>query len=315
MDNQDNNKSAWNEPFYQTRSIGKCLSIGISFLSNRFLQIMKLALPVICILALFTTIVVYVRCDASLEYSIGQTLLFKVFATVAMTVAVAFVAAFVYRCVDVNIEGLNVYSVGYKYLYNKRFFNNVIIALIVSAIFVIVAVCLYLLASLLIQWIGPNENASMVQGGFSITHIAVGAGAVLLFVAVTVPLYMAISVMMLERNGIFTDLKRGYVLGWKKWGRVFALEMLVVILILIAALFVMAPAYVLSLMQHSATLSRMQGDAVDIPAYFSVITIGSLFISSLVMSVFMLCRYLPHAYLYAMAKLEENDEETVVTKS
>ena len=83
MDNQDNNKSAWNEPFYQTRSIGKCLSIGISFLSNRFLQIMKLALPVICILALFTTIVVYVRCDASLEYSIGQTLLFKVFATVA----------------------------------------------------------------------------------------------------------------------------------------------------------------------------------------------------------------------------------------
>ena len=213
MDNQDNNKSAWNEPFYQTRSIGKCLSIGISFLSNRFLQIMKLALPVICILALFTTIVVYVRCDASLEYSIGQTLLFKVFATVAMTVAVAFVAAFVYRCVDVNIEGLNVYSVGYKYLYNKRFFNNVIIALIVSAIFVIVAVCLYLLASLLIQWIGPNENASMVQGGFSITHIAVGAGAVLLFVAVTVPLYMAISVMMLERNGIFTDLKRGYVLS------------------------------------------------------------------------------------------------------
>ena len=296
MDNQDNNKSAWNEPFYQTRSIGKCLSIGISFLSNRFLQIMKLALPVICILALFTTIVVYVRCDASLEYSIGQTLLFKVF-------------------VDVNIEGLNVYSVGYKYLYNKRFFNNVIIALIVSAIFVIVAVCLYLLASLLIQWIGPNENASMVQGGFSITHIAVGAGAVLLFVAVTVPLYMAISVMMLERNGIFTDLKRGYVLGWKKWGRVFALEMLVVILILIAALFVMAPAYVLSLMQHSATLSRMQGDAVDIPAYFSVITIGSLFISSLVMSVFMLCRYLPHAYLYATAKLEENDEETVVAKS
>jgi hypothetical protein len=180
---------------------------------------------------------------------------------------------------------------------------------------VIVAVCLYLLASLLIQCIGPNENASMVQGGFSITHIAVGAGAVLLFVAVTVPLYMAISVMMLERNGIFTDLKRGYVLGWKKWGRVFALEMLVVILILIAALFVMAPAYVLSLMQHSATLSRMQGDAVDIPAYFSVITIGSLFISSLVMSVFMLCRYLPHAYLYATAKLEESDEETVVTKS
>ena len=42
--------------------------------------------------------------------------------------------------------------------------------------------------------------------------------------------------MMLERNGIFTDLKRGYVLGWKKWGRVFALETLVVILILIAAL-------------------------------------------------------------------------------
>ena len=72
MDNSDNNKSAWNEPFFKERTIGKCVSDGISLISNRFWKIIKLALPVIAFAALCITVVTFVFCNAELEISVSE---------------------------------------------------------------------------------------------------------------------------------------------------------------------------------------------------------------------------------------------------
>ena len=76
MDNPENNKSAWNEPFFKERTIGKCVSDGISLISNRFWKIIKLALPVIAFAAICITAVTFVFCNAdktlALQYLFQQ---------------------------------------------------------------------------------------------------------------------------------------------------------------------------------------------------------------------------------------------------
>ena len=70
MDNNDNNKSVWNEPFYKERNIGKCLSAGVSLISNRFIKIIKLASPVIAVTAVVFTLVTLAFCNAGFEYQL-----------------------------------------------------------------------------------------------------------------------------------------------------------------------------------------------------------------------------------------------------
>ena len=67
MDNKDNNKSAWNEPFYKERNIGKCLSVGVSLISNRFIKIVKLAAPAIAVSAIIFTVVTLAFCNAGFD--------------------------------------------------------------------------------------------------------------------------------------------------------------------------------------------------------------------------------------------------------
>ena len=74
----------------------------------------------------------------------------------------------------------------------------------------------------------------------------------------------------------------------------------------------MAPAYVISLLLHSATLSQVQGDVVNIPAYLTPLTIVILFVAAIILAVITIARTIPHAYLYASVKSDETEETTAV---
>lgn len=307
MDNKDNNKSAWNEPFYKERNIGKCLSVGVSLISNRFIKVVKLAAPAIAVSAIIFTVVTLAFCNAGFEYEVADSVIFKVFATLMGLAAVSLLAAFAFRCVDVNIEGLNIYSVGLKYTYNKEFWRKTLVAFIIGAVALAVMTAILLMANLILNFFDDQQAVEQTRNGISIAAIIVFGIALVIAVLLITPLYMAMTTMMIRNNNLYKDFKDGYMLGWKKWGRIFALDVFINLIVAVMAVFLLSPAYVTSLMMHSATLSRMQGDAVNIPSYFTAITVCVLALSSVIFSIIVITRFLPHAYFYANVMAEDND--------
>ncbi len=299
MENENTNNTVWNEPFFMFRKVSKCYANSISFLSDKFLKIIKLALPVILLSSLGMTAIFYVICDAGLEMALASTLGF-----ISLSVLVAFLSlsldiAFLYRCIDINIEGLNIYSVGYKYVYNKVFIQKFLKVSIVNAIAFLILGMLLLGFYYADSLIMPDAESPDAIEQILIKTWLLRLGFCIILVTLLLPLYVSLNKFMFEKNGGLSNLWYGYKLGWKKWGKIFALDLLVTITISILIAFTMAPAYVISLMQHSATLSRLQGDAVEIPTYFPYITAIILFISSAFMTILTMFKFLPQAYIYA----------------
>ena len=302
-------RSAWNEPFFKERNIGECVSDGISLLSNRFWKIMKLALPVIALAALCFTAVTFVFCNAELEMSVSESPFLYVFLIFVLLIPLALLTAFAYRCVDVYKERLNILSIGYKYIYNKEFGKKALVAFIIFGVAAAVMLCVSLIATPLINLFSADEPFPQQHYGISPVSLIVFTLFAILLIIFYVPLIMAMNVMMINNHGIWSDFKKGYTLGWKKWGRLFALDVMINVIIIVMAVFLLAPAYVISIMQHSATLSRLQGDAVDIPAYFSAVTLLILFLSSLLCTVIFITKVLPHALFYANVVCEDKQDD------
>ena len=308
--NNDNNNSAWNQQFFLYRGVGKCLSIGISFLTNRFWKIMRLALPVVAAAALVITPILYALCDAGIENDIEGNVIFKIGAAFLIILAAAAIQAFTFRCINVNIEGLNIYSIGYKYIYNKIFWNNFLKTTVTNAVFAIIALGMGEATQLAIGLLGDEQQGQVAQ--WNPTSIPIWIAIAIIIYLITAPIYMTISVLCLENKGFGKDFIRGYKLGWKKIARVAELEFLILILVSILSIFIMAPAYVISLLLHSATLSQVQGDVVNIPAYLTPLTIVILFVAAIILAVITIARTIPHAYLYASVKSDETEETTAV---
>jgi hypothetical protein len=309
MDNSDNNKSAWNEPFFKERTIGKCVSDGISLISNRFWKIIKLALPVIALAALCITAVTFVFCNAELEISVSENAVLYGLMICVLLIPIILLTAFAYRCVDVYKERLNIFSIGYKYIYNKEFGKKTLVAFIIFGIAAAGLVCISLIESSLINLFSADDAFPQQHYGISPVSLIVFTFFAILFVIFYVPLIMALNVMMINNSQIWSDFKKGYALGWKKWGRLFALDVMINVIIIVMAVFLLAPAYVISIMQHSATLSRLQGDAVDIPGYFSIITLLILFFSSVLCTIIFITKVLPHALFYANVVCEDKQDD------
>ena len=120
MNDTENSKSVWKEPFYKERTIGKCVSTGISIVSNRFPKIFRLSLPAALLSSIISTAVIFSLCDADIQTKINNSFVYKIVECILVTIAFALMAAFAYRCVDVHKDNINILSVRYRYIYNSR---------------------------------------------------------------------------------------------------------------------------------------------------------------------------------------------------
>ena len=315
MENPEINQSEWNEPFFKERTNGKCVSVGISFMANRFLKIIQLAWPVLLVCSILLTSLSYVVSNARIQIGNGFNLGVVCLSIVVLIILFALLAAFSSRCVDVSIEQLDLYSISQKYIYNRIFKDYLLRALIVFAFFTFVSVIILLIPNCIQLLIGLFDSDSKINTESGITVQIVKLLFLIITLVVIMPLPMVLNVSFFEHRTILFDFKNGYIAGWRKWGRLFALFLLVGTLMALLSLVIMAPAYVISLIQHAESLSRMQGDAVNVPAFLPFVTFLILFSSSFIISVIIIAVYLPFAYLYAAIKAADNDLSTLTGKS
>ncbi|MDO4994670.1 MAG: hypothetical protein Q4E32_06665 [Bacteroidales bacterium] len=298
MDKENVEKSK----LYQYRGVQKCLSEGISFLTNHFLRFVRLTLPVSLPFALVVAALIYLACDVTVVTD--GTVLTAVAGGLSglCVVLTVFYVALIYRLLQLNDEGYDMNRLTFRRLYTQAlwplFFKALGVTLLIT---LIEAVFCY--AFQYIWQLTPDDElisfASIVVGLVVLSLVAL---------AVLTPLTLCTPGALLGKEGFFRDISTAYRWGWRRWGKVFSLNLLVGLIVWIVSTLLFSPAIVVGLMQRNATMSMMQGDAVDLPGGFGFWVAVILFVSAFIYTLLLWLQHVPVAYQYASAKVSDEEE-------
>lgn len=318
MENPSENSQA--ESFYQYRSVTKCLSAGISFLTDNFFHLVKLTLPATLIFAAVLSGIVYIMSDSRvidllMNVGLGDivasqttndfiiTLLLKYgiiyfLCSLIYVVVYYFFYGIIYREIVIRSHDLPLHKFAplptYKIAakYGLKFFcYSLAVGLLV------VLSCLIVICPLLI----PTE-------GDIFGYIKVGISAILLmlFIFFALPLSLAVPAMYLEKGKAVKCAFLGYKRGLKKWSKVFCLSVLISVLCISVMFILSLPSIVMINSYYAATWSEMNGDPVSFPAGFHFWYFVVLFITNFLYSFTLWIQTVPFAYLYASVKSDES---------
>ncbi len=290
------------QSFYSYRSVAKCLSAGISFLTDHFWHLVKLSLPVAIPLCLVLAASIYVSSDVSLLANPVNLLMTEGVLTFLLVLLTAAFVGFVFNMVRMKSEELDLRTVRLKDAYKKPFFKLTVNAFVVSVIFMVVAFGF--------GWLMMKSMMREAHDMSEVVENVVGAIIVLLImIAVFVPTGFCLPNVELGEGSLMKKFWKGYKLGWKKWAKLFALTLVVGIIVGVVSILLMSPAIVISLMQRNASLSLLEGDAVHLPSLFPLWEVVVLLISTFLMTILSWIQYLPLAYLYASVKDDMGEDK------
>lgn len=296
MDNIEEKKEFW-----VYRSVSRCFSDGVSFLTDDFLKLLVLSLPITIPLAICSAFVLYLAGNM-------QTLMAsQAFAILISVVAVLFFVfytamdSFIYSSVKYRSEGSEISSLKFRTTYKKvlGLFPKMILFNFVSLILAAIPVGLMCLPSFIVT--------DSVESG--IAFYASLAVAFIIAVILTVPYNMVLPTVMLGKKGFFKSLFKGYALGMKKWGKIFALSLVVTIIVDVVSLLLLSPAIIFSMIQYSASVSMLNGDAVNLPDNFILWVSVILFLSSFMSLILMWVQRIPFVYQYVSFVVDEKTEK------
>lgn len=290
------------QSFYSYRSVAKCLSAGISFLTDHFWHLVKLSLPVAIPLCLVLAASIYVSSDVSLLANPVNLLMTEGVLTFLLVLLTAAFVGFVFNLIRMKSEELDLRTVRLKDAYKKPFFKLTVNAFVVSVIFMVVAFGF--------GWLMMKSMMREAHDMSEVVENVVGAIIVLLImIAVFVPTGFCLPNVELGEGSLMKKFWKGYKLGWKKWAKLFALTLVVGIIVGVVSILLMSPAIVISLMQRNASLSLLEGDAVHLPSLFPLWEVVVLLISTFLMTILSWIQYLPLAYLYASVKDDMGEDK------
>jgi len=290
------------QSFYSYRSVAKCLSAGISFLTDHFWHLVKLSLPVAIPLCLVLAASIYVSSDVSLLANPVNLLMTEGVLTFLLVLLTAAFVGFVFNLIRMKSEELDLRTVRLKDAYKKPFFKLTVNAFVVSMIFMVVAFGF--------GWLMMKSMMREAHDMSEVVENVVGAIIVLLImIAVFVPTGFCLPNVELGEGSLMKKFWKGYKLGWKKWAKLFALTLVVGIIVGVVSILLMSPAIVISLMQRNASLSLLEGDAVHLPSLFPLWEVVVLLISTFLMTILSWIQYLPLAYLYASVKDDMGEDK------
>lgn len=298
MDKENVEKSV----LYKYRGVQKCLSEGISFLTHHFLRFVRLTLPVSIPFALIVAALIYLACDVTVVTD-GMVLTAVVGGLSGLCVMLTVLyVALIYRLLQLQDEGYDMNRLTFRRLYTRELWLLAFKALGVTLLVALIEAS-FCYAFQYILLLPPDDvlvtMASKVIGLVVLSLVAL---------AVFTPLTLCTPGAMLGQESFFRNVCTAYRWGWRRWGKVFSLNLLVALIVWIVSTLLFAPAIVVGLMQRNATMSMMQGDAVDLPSSFGFWVAVVLFVSAFIYTLLLWLQHVPMAYQYASAKVSDEEE-------
>lgn len=308
---ENSNENQLQEQFYKYRGVTKCLSAGISFLTDNFKHIVRLSLPVAVLLSVLCASVFYVLSDSRLQQVLlsgsqfsGRQMASMLLLIPVMILIYAVVFLFnglIYREVKIYSHGIPLkrfpmiptYKIAAKY--------GLKIFCLAVVVFAIGFVCGF--ASVTPMLINTEGQV------FLYLRIAI---TIILFVSIIVlaiPFNLSIPAMFLNKGKALKLAWRGYRQGLKIWGKVFCLSLLISLLGAFIMFVLVMPAIVMVSCYQSATLSQLYGDAATLPAGFHLLYFIVLVLSVYLMTFTTWVQIASFCYLYAAVKCDEKEEK------
>lgn len=309
MENSSSNLQT--EPFYKYRGVTKCMSAGISFITDNFLNLVKLSMPYTTAFAIVFAAILYILSDSSLTQvlagnadasnmsivTLGITLLILLFIGF---VIFSLLEGLIFRLLHVYSQDLPVNKDGYKLTlkYSLKYTQKFIVYYIVTG-FIGSLLGLLPVLPLFI----PTEGNLYL--GFKL------AGCVILFIIVIIlalPFAISLPSMYFEKGNAFKNVVYGYKKGFKIIGKIFGLGILLMILIYTLLGVLALPSITLVSSYRAATLSVLNGDAANMPSGYGFWYAVVLFVTCYLASFVIWLSNAVYCYLYASMKVDEVEQ-------
>lgn len=298
-------------PFYTYRGVTKCLSAGISFLTDNFLHIVKLSLPFAVSFAVVMSAITYV-CSNSLFQKIlagqvegSEVSAVTLFASlgvlyVLMFVIVVLFMGLIFRLVHIYTHDLPLKK--YKYLPTLK--SSLKYSGKIAAIYAVVLVLSFVFGMLSVVPFLFGGEGNFILG----IKLLVSLVVIVALLVFALPLNIALPAMIFEKGKPAKTAWYGYKKGLKIWGKVFCLNLLIGILGMFIMFVLSMPSLTMISSFNAATLSQMNGDSVQLPAGFNMWYVIVLFITYYLFSFMFWIQSVPYCYLYASIKHDEIEE-------
>ncbi len=296
-------KEASVEPFYHYRGVSKCLSAGISFITDHIWRLLWLTLPITLPLALACGALLWVKSDESffLYSSAGTTWTIALSAIVVLLMA-AFLAA-VYQLLAVRSREEEWWRLKWRHIYGFDWLKRIVPTLVVQ---VLQAAVLLGFVWVALQIAGLETEQDDL--GLSVAKIVGYIVLAMAALAVLVPSSLCLPSAQLGTGSLFPLIWQGYRMGWRKWGKVFGLAVLTRIIVYVLMILISSPAILAYFVRKEAMTSLLQGDAVTLPSSFTVWAFLLFAFVTFLYSIIQLVSITSEAYLYASVKSDEKED-------
>lgn len=284
-------------PFYSYRSVGQCLSAGISFFTDNFLFMLKVSFPVLVISGALIS-VYFSSVSPSGPSLIGSLAslgsMFMEFVIIGMVMRLILQESMGKGFLGYNSWTLFRASLGQI----KRCTIIYITLFVVFMLLMAPTICAFF----------PLMN----MGTPVVFAVVALLNLILVIFLFEVPANMALYYGVLENGSLWKNVWNGFKKGYKYWGRIFGLELIMFAVVAFICFCFALPAGVFAIAKNSMLQVQAMGDKVD---DLDVINCWFMFVSFLsgFLCMFVHLVNVPvFGYLYATIKVSE--EESVSLK-
>lgn len=199
--------------FYKIRNTAKCLSEGVSLLTEHFRRMILLSLPISIPYALSSAILAQVATNLVAGLTPQIIIMLSVFSALSFLTTIGMLAL-VYRFVEVRIAGESLGEQKFKSIYDKKFYGLSIKALfyvIITAILAGIAVGLLALYSFIgVKDMDLDKTTLKIIGLMLI---------LLVFLIIAIAYRNVLPTVMLQTGSYVRPYLDGFKKGFKKWGK------------------------------------------------------------------------------------------------
>lgn len=299
-DSENTNQENESNHFHKYRGISKCLSDGISFITDNFVTLVRLTSPLTIPFAAIVAILIY---NLSINQNNHSTdsLVVNISLVVLALLVISAIESIIFGLLKKKNENIDIRKIKFSELYTSVG-NSITKTLSFNLIFFSILIVTYFLSVTLYTFNSESETINLLMIALSVLI------KIVVFINI-IPLTLSLPWVALENDNFLRSLFNGYKHGMKRWGKLFSLNLITNIITMILSLLMMTPTIVVSMIYHSASASKIIGDKIVIPEGFNIYAFIILFITGLITVVFIWLYLMPSAYMYASIKYDITEEE------